>query len=295
MADDPLDELLSDSLPAEIETSTAPAAPETQTTTETTTAPVRDDLGRFAPRADGTDQMAQAVVEGGVEPDKGKPPAGFVPLAALHESRSKADRLEGRVSTLMEQVKALMAQPRPQAQPAQQAAPVDIWDDPKKFVGEHVTSVITPVQQTLQKALLRMSRSDAIREHGAETVTAAQAALRTAVEQGTITQETVAERLRASDDFFGEIVNWHRENETRRKVGNDPDKWLEAEIEKRMGDPAFQAKVIEAARASAANGNARQQAPAISLPPSIGRLGSNGNAAVDPDTSSEGLFNFALR
>lgn len=96
-----------------------------------------------------------------------------------------------------------------------------------------------------------------------------------------------------------EMIAWYREVDTQRKVGSDPEKWLEQELDKRLADPAYQAKVLERIRGGAKPATTSTARPAVDLPPSLSGAtrdnGSRASDADDNDVSDEALFRQALR
>jgi len=79
----------------------------------------------------------------------------------------------------------------------------------------------------------------------------------------------------------GAMVNWYRRAVTLAKVGDDPEKYVEAEIERRFADPQFVSSLLERARAIASgqqlapqgNGAAPpRQNNVVQIPPSLSRV-----------------------
>lgn len=256
------------------------------TTTETVN---RDDHGRFAAKAQ-PDIVEQPEVT------EGNKPQGHIPPAAIADARQKArettaenDTLRRELAELRGYVQSLSHRQQPQA-PQEEAKPADFWDDPDGWGNK----LVTPIQQQLQQQNERWSRRFAEQQHGAETVNAAYQALGQAMQAGEPGAIAEFQRLKQSDHPFGEIVDWHKRQETMKTVGNDPNAWLEAEMKKRLADPAYQAQVLEMIRGTAAN-NTNRSAPVTSLPPSLNRLPSGGNAPADVDMSDTGIFAQAMR
>lgn len=107
----------------------------------------------------------------------------------------------------------------------------------------------------------------------------------------------LAAKMQQSRDPGETLMQWHREEKTKREVGNDPNAWLEKKLEERLADPAFLAKAIEKARgvASAVPANGR---PSVQLPPSLSsltRADDTQTSADDSDLSDAALFKQALR
>lgn len=92
------------------------------------------------------------------------------------------------------------------------------------------------------------------------------------------------------------LVQWYKQRQTMREVGDDPNAWLERKLEERMKDPAFLAKAMEAARGHAtANPPSR---PAVNLPPSLSSMSPALAQSNDPeaeDNSDAAVFKQAFR
>jgi len=273
-----LDEILSGA--------TAPAAATTTTTEATPAIPAaapaadagqpRGPDGKFAPKASDVAPAASPTPEPTpAAPVADAPPGAMVPQQALHAERQKNDELRRKLDELTGQV-SLLSQ-RAMQPPPKAADPVvakDIWEDPDGFV----KNALTPVQEQMRTVVLTYSRREAIREHGAEKVDAAEAALKQAIASGALNGKEVTDRLQASLDPVGDVVNWHTRQSAISRVGNDPDKWLESELERRLNDPAEQAKILERIRASAST-QQPGQTPATKLPPSLSKLPGGANEA----------------
>lgn len=268
------------------------------TTTETATQQadrIRDEQGRFAAKeaaaaATTTTQAATTTAAETTASEAGK----TVPIEAVHASREKEreartenDKLRADMARLQGQIEMLSKQREPVKEAAK--AP-DFWEDPNGFV----QTALDPVQKQLAQQAERFSMRMAIKEHGQEAVQGAYQALGEAMQAGDPSAKAEYQRIKASDDPYDEIVKWHKRNTAMQKVGNDPDAWLEAEMEKRLADPAYQVKLAERLRTAAAAGTDRSNPPVI-LPPSLSRLPGGGNAPGEQDTSDAGLFAHATR
>lgn len=261
------------------EVAPAPANPEPAPVT----GQPRDEVGRFAPKATdepvaeqpGTEQQPQPSADGKT-----------VPLSAFIEIRDESKTLKQQLQQALGRLQAL--EQRPQAQPQPPAPPPpkrELWDDPDAYVNDR----LTPVQEALAETRAEISHLRAVAEFGKESVTAAHEAVNEAISRGELDRAKVNGQLAQSRDPVGDIVRWHQQQQAKanmQRIGNNPDAWLEAELEKRMADPAFQAKVIERARQP--NGQ-NTQSPPVALPPSLSRIASGANAPGG-DLSGEGLF-----
>lgn len=242
----------------------------------------RDEVGRFAPKA------ADEPVAEPNQPQEQPQPAPTdktVPLSAFIEVRDESKTLKQQLQQALGRLQAL--EQRPQAQPqAQQPQPKrELWDDPDAYVADR----LTPVQQALAETRAEISHLRAVADFGKDTVTAAHQAVDEAISRGELDRAKVNGQLAQSRDPVGDLVRWHQQQQAKanmQRIGNNPDAWLEAELEKRMADPAFQAKVIERARQP--NGQ-NPQSPPVALPPSLSRIPAGANTGGN-DVSSEGLF-----
>ncbi len=270
---------------------------ETQETATTETV-ARDEHGRFAPKVEAQPEVTtEQQVVAAEETETG----GAIPPAALAASRQKArekeqeaDALRTQLAQLQGQVELLSRQTRqPQVAPkVEEPKPTpEIWEDPNGFV----QAALTPVQQQLQQQAERFSMRMAVKEYGKDVVQEAYAALGAAMQAGDPSARAEYQRIKASDDPYEDIVQWHKRSQTLKTVGDDPNAWLEAEIEKRLADPVHQGKFLERIQATAAQNTTRSTTPVTNLPPSLTRLPAGGNAPTAADMSDAGLFSHATR
>jgi len=255
---------------------------------EATTQP-RDETGKFAPKPGDIPAVAEPVIDAHQQPDK---PNNGVPVRAVQEERQKRQEAEASAEALRREIAELRGMVQARNQPAppkqEQQAPATIWDDPDGFL----KSQLTPMQSQMMEMKEFMSENLAVQTYGEEKVNAA----KQAIEQAARTPEgqQVIQKMMQSRHPFDDLVKWHKQQETMQRVGSDPDAWLEAEMEKRLADPVYQAKVLERIRGTAASNTDRSN-PAISLPPSLSGLPAGGNTAPAADMSDAALFSNALR
>lgn len=268
--------------------------------TVTTEGQTRDDQGRFAAKAETpetqttTETTAQTGSETATQPEA---ETGKVPQQALHAAREKArekdqenESLKQQLAELRGQVQMLNQRPQ-QPQKAEEAAQApNFWEDPDGYV----KGALSPVQKQLQQQREQFSKMLATQAHGAETVNGAYQAFVQAAQANPGAYAGEYQSMMASEHPYDALVQWHKRQQTLQTVGNDPNAWLEAEMEKRLADPQYQAKVLERIRGTAAT-NTNRSAPVTSLPPSLNSLPAGGNAAQDDDVSDAGLFSFATR
>ena len=249
------------------------------------------ETGRFAPKPGDPPQEQQPPAVPPLAQSPQPEARHQVPLDAVTALRGENRELKQLIQQLTEQVRNT-SRPQPAQQQEKPQQPADFWADPAQFVG----SQLSPIQQDLAETRAMLSHIRAVSEHGKDAVVAAHQAIREAIDRGEIDRAGVEAQLERSRDPVGDIMRWHQTNTARtnmQRIGNDPDKWLESELEKRMADPAFQAKVIERARTGAGTGQPQQ--PVIQIPPSLSRIPTGANAAVEADISNEGLFAMATK
>lgn len=245
----------------------------------------RDEQGRFAPKA-----QEEPAQPGTPEPDKPEPKSEGIPSWRLKEEaearRAAEERVKQYERDLAELRRSIAASP-PKPEPDKPAP--EIWDDPNGFV----QAALTPVQQALQQQAERFSMRMAVKDHGKEVVQAAYAALGDAIQSGDPSARAEYQRIKSSDDPYEDIVQWHKRSQTLKTVGDDPNAWLEKQLEERLKDPTYQAQLLERIR-----GTAQQQPqtrPVTQLPPSLNKTTRAGVHADDDDESDAGLLKSALR
>lgn len=283
MADEPSDNDIFDSIVS--------GTPATEQQQEPAPQP-RDDSGRFASQQVEKPAAIEAPAAE-AQPAAGQPPSngGNVPVGAVQDERQKrqaaqqrADDLEKQLAVMQGQVTLLTQQRQPAPQPQQEQQPVSIFEDPDAFL----KSQLSPVQQQMQETREMLMELQATQVHGAEAVTAAKEAAKTLFN----TPEGRALAMKPGN-IFDNLVKWHKQQQAYARVGNDPDAWLNSEIEKRLADPAFLATAMERARAGVvAQPQNGRSTPVTNLPPSLSRLPAGGNvpAAGAGDQSDGALF-----
>jgi hypothetical protein len=251
----------------------------------------RDEIGRFAPKVEEPAAIVEPIAEAQPGPEEAHPQGG-IPQARLKAEAEKRREAEADAAALRREIAELrgmvQATRQPAPQPQQEQPPASLWDDPDAYL----KSQISPLEQRLLAQAANFSMRMAIKEHGKEVFDAAEQALAQAA--NTPDGQQFISKLRASDDPAEELIKWHKQQQAFARVGNDPDAWLNAEIEKRLSDPAEQAKIMERIRSGAASNTNRSQ-PLTSLPPSLSRMPAGGNTAADSDMSDGALFSHAMR
>jgi len=137
------------------------------------------------------------------------------------------------------------------------------------------------------------SQREAVRSHGQEKVKAAYDWIAQGMQSRDPERMAIYNRAMTSFDPYGEIVNSHAKQTVFEQIGSDPSAYVEKQLEEKLKDPAYAAKVLERIR------GVTQQRPAssVTLPPSLGRSSSSANPREgdDEDNSDAGLFRQATR
>lgn len=247
--------------------------------------PQRDDQGRFAARAEGPAPQFESASD----PQPESHQSGGVPVRAIQEERDKRQAAQAEAETLRREIAELRGMVTAQRQtttpqPQQEQQPASLWDDPDAYL----KGQLNPVQQEVAQVRNMLMRFEATQTHGADKVQAAFDAIKAIgdTQQG----EMIARQIMETGNPFDNMVKWHQQQQVMSRIGNDPDAWLNAELEKRMADPAFQAQVIERARGGAVQNGNRSQQPVTSIPPSLSRIPAGGNIAATEQESDAGLF-----
>lgn len=244
----------------------------------------RDEQGRFAAKAqepveeDIPQQAQQSETEQKLE--KGIPSFRLKEEAdARRAAEERALAAERRMSDLERRIEEMGRKPEPE-----KPTP-EIWDDPRAFV----QAELNPIQTQLQTAIQQLAKETAIVRHTEAVVTEAEQAFMRAMQDRTLDPADF-NRVVSSQNRYSAAVEWYKRSQTLQKVGNDPDAWLEAEMERRLADPEYQAKVMERIR-----GTAQQQRPVTQLPPSLNKTTRAGTHPDGEDESDAGLLKSALR
>lgn len=236
---------------------------------------VRDEHGRFAPKPEAPAEKPAAKEE----PERG-PPAWRLKEEA--DARRAAE----------DRARALEAQLQNFIQQKEQKPPPDIFENPGAFVDQGVKTAVDPIKQEIGQLREFYSQREAIREHGAEKVKAAYDWISQGMQSRDPERMAIYNRAMSSFDPYGEIVSSHSKQTIFEQIGSDPNAYVEKQLEEKLKDPAFAAKMLERIR------GATQARPSTvtQLPPSLGRASSAAPRSDDDgDDSEAGLLRNALR
>lgn len=274
------------------ETPDVPDAPESEAAPETTAQP-RDESGRFAPKAGDTPPADAPVTAAPTTESDG----GQIPAWRLREEADNRRAAEARAQQFERELTELRRNPPKPAEPAKPEIKPDPLLDPdgyEAYVFKKVEDRLAASEQARIAERGEQSFQDA-RVSNQPLFDKAYAEAQQLVAAGDAITHS---RIFKSRDPGKELLNWYRERETMREVGNDPTAWFERKFEEALKDPAKAAKAISILRAqqSAPTQSGNRQPSPVRLPPSLSSVTPSGAArgnSDDDDVSDEGLFRHA--
>lgn len=194
--------------------------------------------GRHEHRGDGGRFAAQQQQDdaGTAQQDQGRrPPEGFVPIQALDARLAK--QAEGFEKQLRDQAENFQRQfavfaPKPQAE-APKPVP-HFFDDPDAAFDNRLRAAIDPIQQSQTSIVENFSRMMASDKFGEDTVNAAMSEIEKRVNQNPQGMRATYERIMRAPHPYGELVKWHKEVSALSTYGDDPEAYINAEVERRI-------------------------------------------------------------
>jgi phosphopantetheinyl transferase (holo-ACP synthase) len=254
---------------------TQQASVETEQVTEET-GQSRDEAGRFAAKEaqKATEEQAEQQDHGNIPSWRLREETEARRLATQERDNERAARaqLERELQSLRKPVEQEKAADRP-----------DPLLDPEGYERHLETKFEQRLINERRESSLELAR----RTYKTDFDEAYKAAQQT-ISSG---DRTLMVRMNQSRDPGETLMEWHKELKVRQEVGTDPNAWLEKQLEARMKDPAFVAKVLEQSRGTAQTTNSSGR-PIVKLPPSLNGA-SRANAqlrAVNDDLPDEELF-----
>lgn len=208
---------------------------------------------------------------------------------ARQEAQRKAEEYQRAVENFQRQQQA--AQRAEQQKPAE---PPDQFADPAGYNNywlQREQQLVQTLQERARMEKLEESLDDAAEQHGKAFEEAYQAVL-------SARDPALVAKLTASPRRAGKaIMEWHRQQEVLRTVGNDPAAYRAKLQDELLNDQAFVAKVIERVRAQPGQPAPQSRPQNVTrLPPSMNRVAAAAPAAEgDEDGSEEAIFAEAER
>lgn len=263
----------------------------------------RDEQGRFAPKTEEatqadaapTQQQPEAVSEGKEE--------GNVPSWRLREIREERDALARQAEEVRQQA---MTWQRQAADMQRQLAelqkpkqePVDFYVDPQAAFKQNLSPFEERMGRLESELRMGISRVNAITSHGKDLVSEAEAAVATAMRNNDPSLQPLAATLRVTNDPVGAAVEWYSSQKLMKETGGNIAAYRDKILADAMKDPAFQAKVLEAARTTATGNAGSGSSPNIKLPPSLNKTAGSGGGTTSEldaeDMSDRALFRHAM-
>jgi hypothetical protein len=273
------------------QTENVPETP-TEAPTEAKEERVRDEKGRFVSAA--TDEPQEVETVEAPQPEAEKPvttkdeDGARVPswrLAEEADRRRTAEQALNELRNEMRQVQMQLQQQayQPQPQTAPQEAP-DIFADPQGFV-QNLTGTF---EQRFKQLQLENSLRFAHQAHGDKFNQAYQEF----TDHVAQTQDKATyQRVMASHDPGEALVQWYKDRSLQKELGgSDLKTFLEKQREEWLKDPAVQAKVIEAFKATQ---NQAQPSNLTSLPPSLSKAAAARSAHDEGGSSGDDIYSYA--
>jgi hypothetical protein len=231
----------------------------------------RDEKGRYVARQ--PDPEPEPVVEA-VKPDH------RVPLAELMKERDNRQSAQRELDQLRQQMFMLQQQ---QAQKPQEEEAIDIFANPEAYQSR--------IQQTMEQRLKAMEGNFSLRlaayKHGDDF----HEAWKEMVNRTQNGDDSIRQQVMQSPDPGETLVQLYQREMVINKVGNDPEAYIQKRLDEALKDPAFLAKAIEAAKASA--GAQPKPANKIELPPSLNKMAADHGETFD--VSDRGMYFNATR
>jgi hypothetical protein len=264
----------------------------TEAPTEAKPERARDDQGRFAPKApEAPEPVVQETAphaEGETPPQK--PESHQVPSWRLAEEATRRREAEQQLAEMraeMRQIQQMqLAQQRQPQMPQQQQEPVDPFADPQGFA----QSIQSGFEGKLRELQLQHSLQFARFAHKEVFDKAYEEFVDYA--HKTRDQATYHRVMNASDP--GEaLVTWYKDQQLHKELGgSDLNSFLAKQREEWLKDPAVQAQVIEAFKAT----QQAQPSNITNLPPSLSRATSAAPSHSESgDWSQEAIFKHAMK
>ena len=247
---------------------------------------LRDETGKFAAASDEgvKPEAVETEATDDVNTDDDKADHGQIPSWRLREvtqernaAREETTKLRDQLAQMQQQLNSMQRQ-QPKPEPKAEEIP-DIYSDPEGYTNY----LNSNFEKRLTEQRAEMSLQMAHIRHG-ESFEKAYEAARQADPQ------TLA-NIRNSADPGEALVRWHKQNSLFEQTGGDLDSYIAKQLEAKMNDPAFQAQVIEKARANSQGSGGTQ----INLPPTVSKMTGSTRGSASGGMSSGELFESALR
>lgn len=222
------------------------------------------------------------------QPEAPQQPEPAIPPSRLREEAEARRAAEREAAELRGRIAALESrQQNPQPQQDQQRP--DFWENPDAYV----QSALNPVQEQLQQQREIFSKMITEQVHGKDVVDAAYQAFVQAAQANPGALAGQYQQFMRSENPYGELVNWHKQQQVFKEVGADPSAYRAKLLEDALKDPAFLAKALETARGTAQQSGNIIAKPAVSSLPSLNKVGATALPEAASELSDAELFSRA--
>lgn len=152
--------------------------------------------------------------------------------AAYKDEKTKRQELEAELASQRQQFEQTQAQMQQYEQYLQQIqAQAQAQQDPQGYqVQEMVDQQVSDVEAQMR---LNMSRMMATNAHGADKVSEAEKAFYGLQATDPAQFQALYQQFGTHADPIGQIMNWHKRHEVISKLGDDPEAYINAQVEER--------------------------------------------------------------
>lgn len=193
-------------------------------------------------------------------------------------AESRAAQMEARLNQITEHLKQSQKKP-------------DFFENPDQATEAIIQRHLQPLIEESRRDRMYLGKMVAEQAHGADKVSEAEKAFLSARDAMTLDTADY-EKVVQSPNRYDAVVQWHKRQAVLSSVGDDPTAWFEKQLEAKMADPAFQATMLEKARAGAAT------RPSVTkLPPSLSKATASApnSERTEGDMSDASLFAHAMK
>jgi len=247
---------------------------------------VRDDKGRFKSADPEPSEPVAQEAEAQPEAEQPAPEPDHeakVPSWRLKEESDRRRDPEQALAEIRQEIRQMQMQRMQPPPPPQQAPePVDIFADPQGFVQQ--------MQGTFEQRLKAVQMENSLRFARYANPETFDKAYQTFLEEAP--RDNIAyQRVTQSGDPGETLVQWYKEQELKRELGGtDLKSFLDKQREEWLKDPAVQAKVIEAFKATQ---QAQPTNKLTNLPPSLSKATASGSAHEEQITGGRDMYTYA--
>lgn len=250
----------------------------------------RDDKGRFAEKV--PEPVVSETVLPEVKPDTEK--EALVPSWRLREIREANEAKERQWQTERDTLLREAANFRQQAEANKpKAEPVDFFTDPNAAVSQALSPVEQRVQNLAAALTFRASRAEAVSEYGKDTVAEMQTWLRDAAQQRHPGIPTLQQQMDSSEHPVGVAMSFYQREKLLKETGGDLASYKAKALEEALNDPAFLAKAMDRAKATATKTGNVVNRPVVSSLPNLTKVGATALTPDSEELSDDELFKSA--